>query len=162
MNEATRDLRPRAPLASGSADLSARVATTPELGKDINGVPRSATNWGFGPYQFVANPVSYYTLSVQVPKESHGRVSAVGIACGDSADPKKILAAPVQYPYCDEKYPAGTVVTLVATPDPGGSFVGWAGGGCSGTGTCMVTLNTDTAVSASFKGNVQCPCQEGP
>jgi hypothetical protein len=31
-------------------------------------------------------------------------------------------------------------VTLTATADSSSTFVGWSGGGCSGTGTCAVTL----------------------
>jgi hypothetical protein len=42
------------------------------------------------------------------------------------------------------------MVTLSATPDSGSTFVGWSGGGCSGTGACNVTMNADTAVSATF------------
>ncbi len=45
---------------------------------------------------------------------------------------------------------AGTSVTLSAIPDSGAAFTGWSGGGCSGTGTCTVTLNGATAVTASF------------
>src|SRR5439155_1237229 len=30
------------------------------------------------------------------------------------------------------------------------TFTGWSGGGCSGTGTCAVTLNAATAVTATF------------
>ncbi len=32
----------------------------------------------------------------------------------------------------------------------GSTFTGWSGGGCSGTGTCQVTLNSDTTVTATF------------
>jgi len=44
-------------------------------------------------------------------------------------------------------------VTLTATPDPGSIFGGWSGGGCLGTGTCSVTMNAATSVTATF--NVQ-------
>jgi Divergent InlB B-repeat domain len=44
----------------------------------------------------------------------------------------------------------GSTVTLTATPDVGSAFVGWSGGGCSGTGTCTVTVNADTTVTATF------------
>ena len=53
-------------------------------------------------------------------------------------------------PTCSDIYP-GTTVTLTATPGVGGSaFTGWSGGGCSGTGTCMVTVNAATTVNAQF------------
>jgi hypothetical protein len=42
------------------------------------------------------------------------------------------------------------VVTLTATPNGTSTFTGWNGGGCSGTGTCVVTMNSATAVTATF------------
>jgi hypothetical protein len=41
-------------------------------------------------------------------------------------------------------------VTLTATANSGSTFAGWQGGGCSGTGTCMITLIADTTVTATF------------
>ncbi len=51
---------------------------------------------------------------------------------------------------CSEAYASGTSVTLTAIPDTGFVFGGWSGGGCSGTGTCIVTMNADTTVNATF------------
>ncbi len=51
---------------------------------------------------------------------------------------------------CASTYPEGTEVTLAATAASGSSFAGWSGGGCSGTGSCKVTLNADTTVTATF------------
>lgn len=51
---------------------------------------------------------------------------------------------------CASSFPAGTQVVLSAVADPGNNFVGWSGAGCSGTGTCTVTLNANTSVTANF------------
>lgn len=51
---------------------------------------------------------------------------------------------------CSEAYNYGTVVTLSAAPTPGSTFSGWSGGGCSGTGTCVVTVTAATNVTATF------------
>lgn len=51
---------------------------------------------------------------------------------------------------CSASVDPGDSVTLTATPDETSTFTGWAGGGCSGTGTCTVTVNTDTTVAAIF------------
>ncbi len=41
-------------------------------------------------------------------------------------------------------------MTLTATPDAGSTFAGWSGEGCSGTGTCQVTVSGAGAVIATF------------
>jgi uncharacterized repeat protein (TIGR02543 family) len=47
-------------------------------------------------------------------------------------------------------FPAGTVVTLTAVPDVNSTFDGWSGE-CTGTlPTCTLTMNADTAVTATF------------
>ncbi len=46
----------------------------------------------------------------------------------------------------------GTAVTLTATPNPGSTFTGWSGD-CSGSGPCVVTMNTHRAVTATFTLN---------
>ncbi|GBE32057.1 tRNA3(Ser)-specific nuclease WapA precursor [bacterium BMS3Bbin05] len=51
---------------------------------------------------------------------------------------------------CSESYITGTVVALTAAHNVDSSFSGWSGGGCAGTGTCVVTMNADTEVTANF------------
>ena len=50
---------------------------------------------------------------------------------------------------CSGVYP-GTTVTLTATPAGGSTFVGWSGSSCSGTGTCVVTVDAAKTVTAQF------------
>jgi hypothetical protein len=51
---------------------------------------------------------------------------------------------------CSAAYTPGKKVTLTAKTDTNSIFTGWSGGGCSGTGKCVVTMNTDTSVTAAF------------
>jgi hypothetical protein len=51
---------------------------------------------------------------------------------------------------CSEGYTSGTVVTLTATASADSTFTGWSGGGCSGIGTCVVTMNAEISVTANF------------
>src|SRR3990172_7231143 len=51
---------------------------------------------------------------------------------------------------CSEPYPNGTAVTLTATPAAGSTFGGWSGGGCTGTGSCTVTMTAARTVTATF------------
>ena len=75
------------------------------------------------------------TLSVALA--GSGTVTSVppGIACGTD---------------CSEPYAAGTSVTLTAAPAAGFQFSGWSAAGCPGTGTCVVTMNAATTVTATF------------
>jgi len=51
---------------------------------------------------------------------------------------------------CEDSFPSGTTVTLTATPVAPSTFGGWSGGGCTGTSTCVLVLQTDTTVTAAF------------
>ena len=52
-------------------------------------------------------------------------------------------------------YPAGTVVTVTATPATGSALAAWSGGGCSGTAlTCQVTMTANTTVTATFNSTL--------
>ena len=51
---------------------------------------------------------------------------------------------------CSAVVPAGTQVTLTATPSSAGTRFGGWGGSCAGTGTCIVTMDRDHGVTAGF------------
>ena len=75
------------------------------------------------------------TVFVSLAGSGSGTVSGSSITC----------------PYtCAETAPAGTQITLTATPAVGSTFAGWSGGGCSGTASCQVQLSADTTVTATF------------
>jgi hypothetical protein len=76
------------------------------------------------------------TLTVTKAGSGSGTVasSPAGIDCGVT---------------CSAPFTSGTTVTLTATPDAGSTFTGW-GGDCTGTGPCVVTMDQDRAVTATF------------
>jgi Divergent InlB B-repeat domain len=51
---------------------------------------------------------------------------------------------------CSASYPAGTSVTLVATPPPGLAFSSWSGACTSLTSTCTVTMSKNLSAKANF------------
>lgn len=75
------------------------------------------------------------TFTVMVTKSGAGTVTSIpaGINCGGD---------------CNGQFPGGTTVTLTGTPSAGSVFAGWTGGGCSGTGVCVVS--TTVNVTATF------------
>jgi len=81
----------------------------------------------------------FNTVSLTVNKAGNGSgtvtSSPVGIDCGND---------------CSESYTAGDSVTLTAMAAAGSIFSGWSGGGCSGTGNCVVNMDADTTVTATF------------
>ncbi len=52
-------------------------------------------------------------------------------------------------PACMAAYNAGTVVTLTVSPNASSTFTGWSGG-CTGTGTCTLTMDAEKTVTATF------------
>jgi hypothetical protein len=80
-----------------------------------------------------------HTLTVTKPGDGTGTVTGGSISCGTT---------------CTQTSTTGTMVTLTAAASTASStqstFLGWSGGGCSGTGPCTVTLNANVTVTANF------------
>ncbi|RIK36751.1 MAG: hypothetical protein DCC55_26355, partial [Chloroflexi bacterium] len=51
-------------------------------------------------------------------------------------------------------YASGTVVTAMATADTGSTFSGWSGD-CTGMGSCVLTVDSDKNITATFALGVQ-------
>lgn len=86
----------------------------------------------------VVVPKERYLLSVQ--KSGSGTVTSTpaGISCGSN---------------CSALFAEGQTVSLEASAAPGWQFVGWSGGGCSGTVSCQVEMDEAQSVDAIFKQN---------
>lgn len=76
------------------------------------------------------------TYILNVSKSGSGTVTSSpgGITCGS---------------VCSASFASGSVVTLTAAPDAGGTFTGW-GGACTGNGACTITLLQAQSVTATF------------
>lgn len=85
----------------------------------------------------VVSTQDIYTLTVSKIGAGSGTVtsSPSGINCGST---------------CSASYASGIIVTLTAAASSDSSFAGWSGGGCSGTGTCTVAMNSSQTVTATF------------
>jgi hypothetical protein len=93
----------------------------------------SSAGWRIDSVSLDARPV----LTVANAGSGSGSVSSnpAGISCGAT---------------CASRFDNGSSVTLTASPAVGTSFTGWSGAGCSGTGTCTVTMDADKSVTANF------------
>lgn len=74
-------------------------------------------------------------------------VSPAGVNCSSS--------------FCSYSFEEDTRITLTATPAAGSIFAGWSGGGCSGTGRCVLTIKGATTVTATFiRNSPPPPCEK--
>jgi hypothetical protein len=78
-----------------------------------------------------------FGLTVAKAGDGEGTVSSdpAGIDCGSD---------------CSESFLFGTLVTVSAVAAADSEFVGWSGGGCTGTSACLVTIEEETSVTATF------------
>jgi hypothetical protein len=74
-------------------------------------------------------------------------VTLTGTALGSVTSEPVGIACPS---LCSASFPESTEVTLTATAPEHSSFLGWSGGGCSGTGPCQILLTARTSVQAIF------------
>jgi parallel beta-helix repeat protein len=123
-------------ITAGSPAIDQGATTA--VADDFDGESRPAgAAYDIGADEYSAPVTSLFMLTVSLTGTGLGTVTSdpVGIDCGGD---------------CVAEYTDGTSVTLTAAPDAGYFFSGWSGGGCAGTGTCVVTMNADTAVAADF------------
>ncbi|HEX3240950.1 MAG TPA: hypothetical protein VHR18_12565 [Solirubrobacterales bacterium] len=129
--------------ASYPNGTSVKVIATPNAGSQFagfSGGTGSASACATSPCTFTIEADSTLTATINLIQRpltvtkagtGTGTVTCNGVACASS-------------------YADGAVVTLAATPAAGSTFTGWSGSGCSGTGTCVVTMDAAKAVTATF------------
>jgi subtilisin family serine protease len=85
--------------------------------------------------------INTYALTVTKAGTGSGTVtsSPAGINCGSS---------------CSATYDHGTVVTLTAASSVDSLFAGWSGGGCSGTGTCVTSMDAAKTATTIFNQHI--------
>lgn len=122
-------LQSTSPCKDVGTDLSGTFTT------DYNGITRATyTPWDIGAYEWITE----YTLTLTI--------AGTG-TCTVSSSPSGINSTTsTTYDFND-----GTEITLTVSPAGGSTFAGWSGdGGCSGTGTCVLTVDgTNDAATAT-------------
>jgi len=129
-------------LVGNGATQNVRVRFTPTIAvlsttnvrfsADGDVVNRTVTGTGVG-----GTPPPTFALTVSKTGAGGGMVTSnpAGISCGAS---------------CSASFNSGTTVTLTAAPAAGSTFTGWSGSGCTGPGSCTVTMTAARSVTAAF------------
>jgi hypothetical protein len=122
------------PLSSGTATFS--TASLSIGSHSITAVYGGDSNFATSKSSVLTQTVNASSVSLSVSIAGNGTVtsSPSGVNCTST---------------CSPSFPAGTAVTLTATAGSGSYFSGWTGA-CSGTGSCVVTMNSAQSVSATF------------
>jgi hypothetical protein len=134
--------------ATGAACGSTLVSATVTTNADASGVSSSG-----------ANVTGSMTASVVCFVSSGGGSGAgeptltLNFAGGGTGtvivSPSEFSCASTEV-QCVTSFPTDTTVVLTATPVAPSVFGGWSGGGCTGTATCTILLETDAIVTATF------------
>jgi len=124
-------------LSAGSPCIDSGTATGMPT-KDLDGIARpQGIGFDMGAYEY-NSVLTLYPLTVNKAGTGSGTVNSypTGIGCG---------------PSCNATFANGLKFTFIATPDVGSIFLGWSGGGCSGTQpTCQVTMDGEKTITAIF------------
>ncbi|MBU6378578.1 MAG: choice-of-anchor D domain-containing protein, partial [Gammaproteobacteria bacterium] len=122
---------------SASCDVQVTFSPTTAGSKSAN--VSIAHNASGSPTTIALSGAAGYNLSVAKTGTGGGTVtSSSGLNCGLQ---------------CSQFFTEPSSVTLSATPTTGSTFAGWSGAGCSGTGTCVVTMDAVRSVTATFTQN---------
>jgi cysteine-rich repeat protein len=119
------------------------LAATPSNGKSFAGWSGACTGTGacmvtMDAAKSVSATFENNRLTIDRDGSGSGTVTSnpSGINCGGD---------------CTNDYNVGQQITLTAVAATNDVFTGWSGAGCSGTGTCIVTMNGPVTVTANFE-----------
>jgi uncharacterized delta-60 repeat protein len=123
-----------ASIAEGSGAEAGAIALQPDRRVVAVGPIENVFNGNLLMFRALGDP---FTFNIAKAGTGSGSVesSPSGIDCGFA---------------CSRTLDDGSPLTLTATPSPGSVFDGWSGAGCTGTGSCQLTMSADLVVTATF------------
>lgn len=108
---------------------------------------RLLASGAYGDYRTVILTVGNYTTQFLVQTIVKVRVS---VSVGGTGTVISNPAGIVCPGNCSALFDQGSQLTLIARPGTGAGLNGWSGGGCSGTGDCVLTVGSTTTITANF------------
>jgi hypothetical protein len=121
-------------------------------GTPVTLTPTPAAGWAFSSWSGACSGSGACTVTMNAEESVTATfVPGVTLSVSDSGNgtvtssPSRINCGST----CSASFATGSQVTLNETPASGWSFTGWSGA-CSGTGSCVVTMNTAESVTATF------------
>jgi hypothetical protein len=133
--------------ANYASGTQVTLTATPASGSTFAGWSGACTGSGSCPVTMSAAEsvtatftATQFALTVTKAGSGTGTVTSApaGISCGAT---------------CNANFNSGSTVTLTAAAGSGSTFAGWSGAGCTGTGTCVVTMSAAESVTATFNSS---------
>jgi List-Bact-rpt repeat protein len=139
-------LTPRQPLLSVPYAISA--GSLPSFDA-LNGIPCNSANPAYGNLVVTYGSTGSVTLACSGPFYAL-TVIRNGATSPNPPPPHVSTPAGISCPSdCTETYVGGTVVTITAPSNGTWIFTGWSGA-CTGTGSCVVTMDANKSVTATY------------
>jgi List-Bact-rpt repeat protein len=142
--------------STGGTGAFAEIATTGvEVTTYVDPTVADATSYCYRVRAFTPTIYSdYSTTACGIPARTAGlAVVKMGPGSGtvvSAPTPGGAVSDVICGMNCSGIFASGITVILTATPATGSSFAGWSGGGCTGTGSCKLTLTSTMIVTAAF------------
>lgn len=130
--------------ANGSVAATQQVATAPDGMATVVWWRRNASSPYDTRIETASTQIPSFSLAVTKAGSGDGTItSSTGdINCGS---------------ICSGDFKSYSEIGLTSIPAVGSRFAGWAGAGCSGTGECHLTINSNLQATAIFESDVNPP-----
>jgi hypothetical protein len=134
---------------SAASSTSPGTINTSATGNDVSLMTNNPTIKLAGTGNTATGNTGYSGPSTPTQASYSVKFTKVGTGKGTVTSIPALISCGAACPSGGRPFPAGSQVTLVATPAKGSVFAGWSGA-CSGTGACVLTITGPQSVTVTF------------